>query len=139
MISRLTTLLGSSLLLLASAATGSATDYDIDFKVTNTNSYDVLQFKVNYTSAPGEFAGSGGSVSCTANSSLNSLAAFNELSPYLKAGFIATTAFSTPVVVATCVFSSTGGAPTAGQFSITIDDYSGATSPTVSISRIALH
>src|SRR5688572_23245525 len=74
MISRLTTLLGSSLLLLASAATGSATDYDIDFKVTNTNSYDVLQFKVNYTSAPGEFAGSGGSVSCTANSSLNSLA-----------------------------------------------------------------
>jgi hypothetical protein len=37
------------------------------------------------------------------------------------------------------VFSSTGGAPTAGQFTISIDDFDGSTSPIVSISRIALH
>jgi hypothetical protein len=116
-----------------------AHDYDIDFKITNTNSYDAVQFKVNYSSAPGEFSGDGAGVACATNSALNSLGAYNEVSPFLKGGIITLTAFSTPVVVATCVFSSTGGAPTAGQFSISIDTYSGSASPTVSISRIALH
>jgi hypothetical protein len=139
MISRLTVLFGTAFFIVATAAAARATDYDIDFKLTNANPYTAIQFKVNYTSAPGAFSGSGGSVACTANSSLNSLAAFNPTSPYLKGGFIATTAFTGPVVLATCIFSSTGGAPTVGQFSISIDDYLGSPSPSVSISRIALH
>jgi hypothetical protein len=132
-------LIAAAVLLSGSAA--SATDYDIDFKITNANAYTAVQFKVHYTGAPGEFSGNGTSVSCTANAALNSLTAFNEASPYLHQAFIATSAFTGPIVVSTCVFSGTGGAPTAGQFTITLDDWTAShgTPPSLSISRIALH
>lgn len=117
-----------------------AADYDIDFKLNNNLSYGAVQFKVNYASAPGQFSGNNGSVACSVNTSINALAAFNEDSPYLRQAFITPTSFAGPAVLATCVFSSTGGAPTAGQFAITVDDFKAShpTAPPIVISRIAL-
>jgi hypothetical protein len=127
--------------VLMSSGLAAATDYDIDFKLTNSLGYTEVQFKVNYSSAPGTFSGTGKNVACTTNATLNSLAAYNNTSPYLKSGIIATSDFTGPVVLVTCIFSSTGGAPTAGQFTITIDDFTAthSTPPTVGISRIAVH
>lgn len=124
---------------IASSAT---TAYDIDFKITNAQSYDSIDLTINYAAANGGFTGSGSTVSCTPNASLSTSNSFNDASPNLKSGTMQTSEFTGPVVLFTCVFDSNAGAPSSGNFTITLRGWSSgstATPPTVQISRIALH
>ena len=121
---------------------GATTAYDIDIKITNSQSYETIDLTVNYSSANGGFTGSGSTVSCTPNATLNATTSFNDVAPNLKTGTMRTTQFAGPVVLYTCIFDANAGAPTAGQFVITVRDWtspSTSTAPTVQISRIQLH
>lgn len=128
-------------LLLRPASAWATTAYSIDFKVTNSNTYGAINVKINYAGANGGFAGSGSTVSCTPNASLNASTAFMDLdsSSQLSAGMIQLNGIAGPAVLFTCTFDSNGGAPSASNFLITIYDWSSdftTTAPTVQISRI---
>ncbi|HYC54231.1 MAG TPA: hypothetical protein VEL28_04760 [Candidatus Binatia bacterium] len=128
--------------LLWPGISAATTAYDIDVKITNSQSYETIDLTVNYSGANGGFSGSGSTVSCTPNATLNATTSFNDVAPNLKSGTMRTTQFAGPVVLYTCIFDANAGAPTAGQFVITIRDWtssSTSTAPTVQISRIALH
>ena len=139
---RFTALLALGMALLSPQRSFATTAYDIDFKLNNSLSYDSIDISVDYSAANGDFTGSGDTVACTANASLSALAAFNEASPVLKAGIGRSTPIAGPVVLFTCTFDSNGGAPSAGNFVITLrgwESTSTSTAPTIQISRIQVH
>lgn len=115
-----------------------ATNYEVDFKLNTAASYEAVQFKVTYTAAAGQFAGSGGSVSCTPNSSLSMMSAFNDddfSTKVLNAGFASTAGMSGPVVLCTCIYTGTS-APSANQFTIAVTSWEPGSVPSVIVSRI---
>lgn len=128
----------AALVLCATAC--QAAQYDVDFKLNSSATYESLQFTVAYSGAGGTFDGSADTVSCTPNASLGSLSTFNDVDSALtlSAAFISTSGVAGPVVLCTCVFTA-ASAPTAGQFTFTIDAYSPGSSPSVSVSRVQLH
>jgi hypothetical protein len=100
----------------------SGNSFDITFNLVEAVTVGALQFSVNYSGAPGGFDGAADTVQCT--DSTSSLASFNdnEATTTLTAGFINLGGFTGPRAVATCNFTSTGAAPVAGDFTVTVED-----------------
>ncbi len=123
-----------------------ATNYEIDFKVTNQKAYSSLDLSINYAAAPGDFTGSGEGAACT--STLNALLAFNNCTStslpgcpqtdVLKSAIAALPDLQGPVVLFTCTMSA-ASLPSANQFVISVLDWTAphTTPPTVVVSRIA--
>jgi len=101
---------------------GGGSVYDVTFAVTGDGRIGALQFVVDYTGASGEFVGSGQDVACTAN--VDALAVYNDKDSVrtLKAGLVAVDGFAAPSDVVTCRFEAPDGAPTASDFSVTVED-----------------
>ena len=117
-----------------------AANYDVRFKLNSTGTYESLQFNVNYSTASGDFVGTGSAVTCTVNSTLNAMGAFNDVGSILTQGFIATSGVAGPVQVANCTFSASS-APSPSAFAVTITDWSsvgGSATPNVSVSSVVL-
>ncbi len=118
------------ILLLFSTNAAAGTIYAIDFKVANTANYGALQFSVNYSAAPGVIGGEGAGAWCTVNSGLNAAGSLWNADPNLEVAVIKTSDMTFPAVVVTCYFDSTGAAPVANNFSITLVDWSSDTTST---------
>jgi hypothetical protein len=104
------------------AGTG-GTDFVIGFTMVDAVNVGALQFSVDYSGAPGGFDGAAATVECFDRTS--SLASFNDVegSTSLSAGFINLAGFAGPNrLLAECNFTSTGAAPVAGDFTITVQD-----------------
>ncbi|RMD85463.1 MAG: hypothetical protein D6815_01775, partial [Candidatus Dadabacteria bacterium] len=88
--------------------------------------------------APGDFAGSAESVTCTNLLPAGSFASFNddESVATLHAGFISLGGFDTPAELMRCRFHSTGGAPTASDFQVIVID---ASTPGVQQASATVH
>lgn len=100
-----------------------ASAYSVLFKLDSAStSLGALQFSVNYSGAPGEFRGSGGTVVCT-NKVVGALFApnDNEAANKLSLGIIALSPFSAPGDLVQCTFDATD-VPVPGDFPITIED-----------------
>lgn len=134
--------------LCLSASSAVAANYDVDFKLTTTLSYDSLQLLIDYSATPGNISGGGTSASCT--STLNAVPAFNncDTASYagcastakkLKSAQMDTAGIAGPVVLFTCRWVGTS-APVASQFVISVADWSAShtTAPSISASRIQL-
>lgn len=114
-----------------------AANYEIDVKLNTAASYQALQVDINYSATGGTFVGDGATVSCTTNSAINATSAYNEAPPVLTAAFIRTSGITGPVVLATCLFTSST-TPLTSQFVRTVTDWeaSHTLAPTIIISRI---
>lgn len=126
--------------LLASGSLASAANYDVRFRLNNSGTYDSLQFDVNYSAANGDFIGTGASVTCTANSALSIMAAFNDVGTKLTQGIIASTGVTGAVQLANCTFSGPT-APSPSSFVVSVTDWSssvGSGTPSVSVSSVVL-
>lgn len=129
-------------ILLVPRASLATTTYDIDLSLTCARSYDSLDISIDFAAANGGFAGSGATVSCTPNYSLNATMRFNEETSVLKAGAMSTTPISGPAVLFTCLFDSNGGAPPASNFVISLRGWESSSTtlaPSIQISRIQVH
>lgn len=127
--------------LLLSTTSWATTPYAIDLKVTNSQSYNSIDLRITYSAANGGFAGSGSTVSCTTNASLNASASYNDQESIsrLNTAIMRDAVMAGPAVLFTCTFDSNGGAPSASNFVISVYDWSSSsttTPPTVQISRI---
>src|SRR5690606_6573582 len=103
--------------------------------------YGSIDVRVSYAAANGGFSGSGATVACTPNASLNAAMAFNDLESItrLNGSFMHINQVTGPAVLFTCTFDSNSGTPSAANFTITIYDWSSTTTttaPVVQISRI---
>lgn len=128
--------------LLTAAPSLATTSYDIDIKLTNALTYDSLDISVNFAAANGSFSGTGATVSCTPNTSINALMAFNEESTVLKGSAMSSTPITGPAVLFTCLFDANSSAPVASNFVVTLrgwESSSTTTPPTIQISRIQVH
>jgi hypothetical protein len=119
--------------------------FAVAFQVEEANNYGALQYDVDYTGAPGGFEGAADSVTCAADGGLGGVIATfndNEGTTTLSSAIISLGGFAGPTTVATCTFVSTGAAPVAGDFTITVIDASDSgllpinPLPTVSIESI---
>lgn len=102
---------------------GGTTPYSILFKLdTASTSLGALQFSIDYSGAPGEFQGSGGTVVCS-NKVVGALFApnDNDAANKLSLGIIALSPFSAPTDLVQCTFDATEE-PVPGDFPITIED-----------------
>jgi hypothetical protein len=101
---------------------GGGSTFTIGFDLVEAVNIGALQFSVDYSGAPGGFDGAADTVSCSDKT--GSLASFNdnEGTTTLSAGFINLGGFTGPRQVATCAFTSTGTAPVAGDFTVTVED-----------------
>lgn len=139
---KLASSLFAAVMLLSPTLSSATTAYDITFKLNNSLSYDSIDISIDYSIADGDFSGSGATVSCTPNGSLNAIMAFNEASQVVWSGVMSTTPIAGPVVLFTCIFDSNGGAPVAGDFFIYLRGWSSSstsTAPAIQISSIQVH
>ncbi len=122
------------------ASVSQAAQYEVDFRLNTAASYVALQYSADYSAASGDFDGSAAAVSCTPNAGLAALSSFNDKdsSSTLTSAFITTSGIAGPVVLCTCIFTA-GSAPSAGNFSIAVETYDPGSSPSISVSRVALH
>lgn len=126
---------------------GGANSYIVTFQVDDAGPFGALQYNVDYTGAPGGFAGAADTVTCsTAPALAGAIVTFNddEAASTLRTGIISLAGFAGPTNLANCVFDSTGAVPVAGDFAITVVDASTPALapinplPGMSISSIAL-
>jgi len=101
---------------------GGGSVFTIGFNLVDAVNIGALQFSVDYSGAPGGFDGAADQVECFDRTS--SLASFNddEGTTTLNAGLINLAGFSGPRLVVECNFTSTGTAPVAGDFAVTVED-----------------
>ena len=101
---------------------GCGSSYDVTFHVSGDTLIGALQLAIDYQGASGDFAGSRDQVSCTAG--VSGIAIFNDKDSVrtLKAGIVAPTGFHAPADVVTCRFEAVDRAPTASDFSVTVED-----------------
>jgi len=94
---------------------------ELTLQVTSTAKITSLDWRLGYQSAPGEFAGSGGKVSCT-NLRPGSLASFNDVENQrtVRGGIISLNGFDTPADIARCRFLPTSDAPVAADFTMSV-------------------
>jgi len=117
-----------------------AANYDVRFRLNTSGTYQSLQFNVSYSGANGDFVGTGSSVTCTANSSLSVMGAFNDVGTTLTQGFVSTSGISGAVQVANCTFNGPS-APSPSAFVVTTTDWlsdGGSGTPNVSVSSVVL-
>jgi len=99
--------------------------YNIRYSLTASSAEltGALQWKTDYSGAPGTFQGAGGAVACT--SPISGLFAPNDVdaTKQLTLGVISFTGFAAPSILANCTFvGSAGDPPVAGDFPFTIED-----------------
>ena len=77
---------------------------------------------VDYSTAPGDFDGTGAEVDCTPR--VAGISSFNDVdgTSTLRAGLIVPAGFLAPRLFMECKFSASGGTPTADDFVVTIVD-----------------
>jgi len=127
--------------VVAPTCSFAGTLYAVDFRVSTSASYGVVQFQVGYGSAPGTFSGLLANPVCTGNASLNALSSSSNdvANTTLRSASIKTPQMDFPAVLVTCQFESTGAAPVASNFTVTVTDWESdttTTAPTVVISSI---
>jgi cysteine-rich repeat protein len=109
------------------------------FRVTTAGTLGALKYEVDFTAAPGQFAGSGLTVACTNLLAASSNFFEDETNEILRHSIISLGGFTTPADLANCSFTATG-TPEPGQFAITVTDASTPdlqpASPTVTVSSI---
>jgi hypothetical protein len=96
----------------------------INFAMTTSSAaVGSLQFTANYTSAPGQFVGSGADVECV-NKVTGAFFAANDKDAIRKLtlGFVSTVGFSAPIDLASCQFLPGTPVPVPHNFTIVIDD-----------------
>ncbi len=101
--------------------------YDVTFGVDATVEIGSLQFEVNYASAPGGFEGTGSTVGCeVVATGSGTFASFNDQDTQsrLIAGLVSVGGFDAPGDVVRCRFEAEGAAPTAADFSTSVNDAS---------------
>ena len=101
---------------------GCSGSYDVTFGVSGVNLIGALQLAIDYEGASGDFVGSSDKVSCTSNVSAISIVNDKDSVRTLKAGIVAPTGFQVPADVITCRFEAVDRAPTASDFSVTVED-----------------
>jgi len=100
-------------------------NYNIRYSLTASSAAltGALQWKTDYSAAPGTFQGSGGAVACT--SPISGLFAPNDVdaTKQLTLGVISFTGFAAPSILANCTFvGSAGDPPVPADFPFTIED-----------------
>jgi len=97
---------------------------DVNFMLTSADApLEALQFTVNYTSAPGQFDGSGTAVSCTNQVDGSTFSANDKDSTRkLTLGLTRTPGFSAPTPLATCQFLAGTPEPVPGNFTVVINE-----------------
>jgi len=98
------------------------TDCTLSFSLVDAVQLGSLQWSVNYSAAPGEFAGSAASVQCT-NKVSSAFASMqdNEAQSRLNTAFISLAGFTGPRLLAECTFLA-DDTPDVSDFAITVSD-----------------
>lgn len=103
------------------AACGAPGLYSISFTVTDSNPLGALQILTDYSAAPGEFVGSGASVSCART--FGNISAHNDDDGLeaLNSVWIAPSGGTGPMLMTVCDFAATE-VPVAGDFNVAVVD-----------------
>lgn len=93
----------------------------VTFGLTNGAAVAGLTFDVDYSAAPGDFTGSGATVSCTVNPATGAFGAFNDAdaSRQLRLGVISVADFVGPIDLVDCDFVALPD-PVAGDFALSV-------------------
>lgn len=130
-----------AVLLCLFPSISAAAKYDVKLKLKTEDTFEAIQFDVNYIGAGGEFDGIGGAVDCVANGDTGAITVFNDKdsTKILSVSLMAFGGVEGQIRLATCTFDA-AVKPSGGDFVIDELDFSsesGATAVWVKVSNVS--